>query len=68
LGLPLPFSGGGGLLRLCLKLYFHAAKQKSTDKSRLAHHLIRRDSRALENVVQKPRSAASNYQFFTVSL
>ena len=61
----LPRSCCGYLLCFRFELDYHALQQKSTNKSRFAHHLIGRYSRALEDVMEQPRLAASDYQFFT---
>jgi hypothetical protein len=54
-------------LRFCFELHFHACKQKRAEKSRLPHDHARKNACPLEDVVEQPRFAASEYQFFTVS-
>ncbi|MBQ8963048.1 MAG: hypothetical protein IJ089_04520 [Clostridia bacterium] len=49
------------LLRLGLDLYLHALQHEGADVARLPVELVRGDARPLENVVQEPRFAASQY-------
>jgi hypothetical protein len=50
------------------KLDFHALEHEGANKTRLAHHFIRGQSRPLKDVMEQPRFSASYNQFFTVSL
>lgn len=66
--LPTPFFRRCRRLLFSLKLDFHALEHEGANKTRLAHHFIRGQSRPLKDVMEQPRFSASYNQFFTVSL